>query len=72
MRTKLVCTAVALSVLASVPAYADYYVVRDESTEECKVVETLPEEETWVQVGPVTFSSYDEAEQELVVVCEEE
>jgi hypothetical protein len=50
-------------------ALADYYVVQEQSTKECKVVETRPTESTWVQVGPLTFKSRDEADKQVAVIC---
>ena len=50
-------------------AFADYYIVQDRSSKECKVVETRPSETTWVQVGPLAFKSRDEADRQVEVVC---
>lgn len=64
--------AVALFASMATPVLADYYVVREKETKECRVVETIPAEETtWVQVGPVVFQTQEEAEKEVTVLCED-
>lgn len=55
----------------STAASADYYVVREKSSRDCKVVETRPAGDTWIQVGPVGFATRDEAEREIKVICRE-
>ena len=61
----------AVAALVSSSAYADYYIYQDRSTHECKVVETRPTETTWVQVGPLSFKTHDEAERQVAVVCKD-
>jgi hypothetical protein len=63
--------AAAAATLASSAALADYYIVQDKTTKECKVVETLPTETTWIQVGPAAFKTRDEASKRLTLVCNE-
>jgi hypothetical protein len=66
---KIVCaTGTALALLSSA-ALADFYVVQEKSTKECKIVETRPTETTWVQVGPLAFKTRDEAEKQIKVIC---
>ncbi len=55
----------------STAASADYYVVREKSSRDCKVVETRPTGGTWIQVGPVGFSTRDEADRQVKVICRE-
>jgi hypothetical protein len=55
----------------ALPANADYYVVQEKSTKKCKVVETVPTDETWVQIGPVAFKTRDEADRQVTVICKE-
>jgi hypothetical protein len=58
---------------SAIPALADeYYIVRDNDGEDCRVVETRPTENTIVQVGPIAFATREEADRELTVLCKEE
>ena len=52
-------------------ASADYYIIRERTTKECKVVETKPTETTWLQIGPLSFKTRDDAEKQVAVVCKE-
>jgi hypothetical protein len=61
----------AMAMLSST-ALADYYVVQEKKTKECKVVETRPTETTWVQVGPLAFKTRDEAEKQIKVICKKD
>ena len=54
------------------PASADYYVIRNDETKECKVVEERPTEKVWVQVGPVAFETREEADKQITVICKDE
>jgi hypothetical protein len=69
MLGRLVLAMAATAMLGSA-ASADYYIVREQSTKECKVVETRPTEKTWVQVGPLSFKTREEADKQVTVVCE--
>ena len=51
-------------------ASADYYIIRERTTKECKVVETKPTETTWL-IGPLSFKTSDDAEKQVAVVCKE-
>jgi hypothetical protein len=53
------------------PAFADFYVVQEPTTKKCKVVETVPTDKTWVQVGPMSFKTRDEADKQITVICKE-
>jgi hypothetical protein len=63
--------AASLGLVASTPVMAqEYYIVRGPD-KECRVVESRPTESTVVQVGPLAFTTRDEAEREIRVVCKE-
>ena len=62
---------VAAAVFSSAAVAAEYYVVREKTTQKCKVVETRPTETTWIQVGPLAFKTRDEAERQVKVLCKE-
>jgi hypothetical protein len=66
---KTIALAGAFAMIGSVAFAAEYYVVQEKSTKQCKVVETRPMETTWVQVGPLAFKSREEAETQLKVIC---
>jgi hypothetical protein len=68
MLTRLTLAACAVTICGTA-AFADYYIVQERSSRECKVVETRPSETTWVQVGPLAFKSRDEADRQVAVVC---
>jgi hypothetical protein len=69
---KHVClAAMAVAILTSVAVAAEYYVVQEKTTKKCRVVETRPTETTWVQVGPLSFKTRDEAERQIKVLCKE-
>jgi len=66
---EILCATGAAFALLSSAALADFYVVQEKSTKECKIVETRPTETTWVQVGPLAFKTRDEAEKQIKVIC---
>ena len=61
--------AFAATAALTTPAFADWYVVRGPD-EKCQVVETVPE--SYVQIGPLSFSTRDEAERQVEVICKQE
>jgi hypothetical protein len=70
MLKKLVLGIAAVAFLAST-ASADYYVIQEKETKKCKVVESRPTETTWIQVGPLSFKTQDEAQSQVAVLCKE-
>jgi hypothetical protein len=70
MLTRILIGATAIAMCTST-AMADYYIVQEKATKKCKVVETRPTEQTWVQVGPVAFKTRAEADKRVAVVCKE-
>ena len=70
MLKKVVLGIAAVALLGST-ASADYYVVQEKATKKCRVVETRPTETTWVQVGPLSFKTQDEAQSQVTVLCKE-
>ena len=70
MVKKLALAATAVALLMST-ASADYYIVQEKATKKCKVVETKPTETTWVQIGPATFKTQNDAEKQIKTVCVE-
>jgi hypothetical protein len=51
------------------PALADFYIVRESPTADCKIVETKPADSKIVVIGNKVYKTRDEATKELAVVC---
>lgn len=60
-----------LAMVVASPAFADFYVVQEPTTKKCKVVETVPTDKTWVQVGSMAFKTRADAEKQVTVICKE-
>lgn len=70
MLKTLLLGAAAVALFAST-ASADYYIVQEKATKNCKVVETKPTETTWIQIGPAAFKTKSEADTQVAVVCKD-
>ena len=70
MPKKVALASAAIALLMST-ASADYYIVQEQATKKCKVVETRPTETTWVQVGPASFKTQSDAQKQIKTVCVE-
>ncbi|HEY7459595.1 MAG TPA: hypothetical protein VH765_12665 [Xanthobacteraceae bacterium] len=70
MKTYLFALAAVGAVAVATPASAGYYIVRGPD-DDCKIVETLPSDSTFVQVGPLSLATRDDAEREIRVVCKD-
>ena len=69
MRQKLVLAAIAVTVFAT-PALADFWIVRDSPTANCRVVEQKPTDTKITIVGGnKVYTTRSEAEREIAVVC---
>ena len=54
----------------SAPAFAaEFYVVRDPDTKQCRVVETRPTDTKIVVMGDKVFTTRDEAQKQVTVLC---
>ena len=71
MEDNMRSTLALLTILVASPAFADFYVVQEPTTKKCKVVETVPTDKTWVQIGPLSFKTRDEADKQVTVICKE-
>jgi hypothetical protein len=67
--SKTLTLAAAVALMSTAASAAEYYVVQERTTKECKIVETRPTETTWVQVGPLAFKTREEAEKQVKVIC---
>ena len=65
---KLVAAAVAVSALAT-PALADFWIVREGPSGQCRIVETKPSDSKIIIVGDKVYKTRADAEKELTVVC---
>jgi len=71
MLKKIALAAFTVTFFGSAAIAAEYYVVREKTTQKCKVVETRPTETTWIQVGPLAFKTREEADRQVAVICKE-
>jgi len=65
---RILLAAVAVGVL-STPALADFWIVRDSPTAECRIVETKPADTKVTVVGNTLYKTRDEATKQLTTVC---
>jgi hypothetical protein len=52
------------------PAFADYWIVRESPNGACRIVDVRPTDTKIVIVGNKAYKARDEAEKEMMVVCE--
>jgi hypothetical protein len=64
----LLLSAIAVGVL-STPALADFWIVRDGPTAQCRIVETKPADTKVTIVGNTVYKTRNEATKEMAVVC---
>ncbi len=65
---RLLIAATAVGVL-STPALADFWIVRDSPTAECRIVETKPADTKITIVGNTVYKTRDEATKEMTTIC---
>jgi len=65
----LLLSAVAAATLAATPVLADFWIVREGPTAECKVVETKPADSKIIVSGNKVYKTRDEATKEITTVC---
>jgi hypothetical protein len=51
------------------PALADFWIVRDSPSAECRIVETKPADTKVTIVGNTVYKTRDEATKEMTTVC---
>jgi hypothetical protein len=64
-----ILAAVAALVAFSTPALADFFIVREGPSGQCRIVETRPTDTKIIVVGNKAYKVRAEAEKELAVVC---
>jgi hypothetical protein len=65
---QIVIAAVATATLVS-PALADFFIVREGSAGQCRIVETRPTDSKIIVIGNKVYKTRADAEKELTVVC---
>src|SRR4029079_14662892 len=65
---KKLIVAVALTGFIATPALADFWIVREDPTGQCRVVETKPTDSKIIIVGNKVYKTRDEATKEIAVV----
>ena len=66
--TKSILSLVVLFALSAPAMAGEYYIVHGQDRH-CNVVERVPEGRELIRVGPLSFSTRDEAERQVKVVC---
>ena len=62
-------TVAAIVVLLYTPALADFWIVREGPTGQCRIVDVRPTDTKIVIVGNKAYKVRDEAPKEMAVVC---
>jgi hypothetical protein len=68
MKVKLLAATVAIAAFAT-PALADFWIVREGPTGQCRIVDVRPTDTKIVIVGNKAYKVRDEAQKEMAVVC---
>jgi hypothetical protein len=68
MKVRLLAATVALAAFAT-PALADFWIVREGPTGQCRIVDVRPTDKKIVIVGNKAYKVRDEAQKEMAVVC---
>ena len=66
---KFVLSIAALAAMSAPVFAAEFYVVRDPDTKQCRVVETRPTDTKIVVWGERAFTTRDEAQKQVTVLC---
>lgn len=70
MKKVLLGVAAIAMALSTVPAFADYYIVREGSSGPCRIVEQRPTDTKTVIVGgDKVFTTHEEAQKQMTVLC---
>jgi hypothetical protein len=66
---KLIIGTTLLVSVAATPALADFWIVREGPSADCRVVATKPTDSKIVIVGNKVYKTQDEATREMAVAC---
>lgn len=69
MKTKIILAAALAAGLLSTPALADFWIVRESPTAQCKIVTTKPTETKITIVGNTVYKTREEATKEMTTAC---
>jgi len=68
---KKIIVAAGLLAFVATPALADFWIVREGPTGQCRIVDVRPTDSKIVIVGNKAYKVRDEAQKELAVVCKQ-
>ena len=68
MKVRLLAATVAIVAFAT-PALAEFWIVREGPTGQCRIVDVRPTDKKIVIVGNKAYKVRDEAQKEMAVVC---
>lgn len=69
--SRIVLALTALVVVSGPALAAEFFIVRDPATKQCRIVESRPTDKTVVVVGDKAFVTREEADRQLKVVCKD-
>lgn len=69
MKTKIVLAAALATGILATPAFADFWIVRESPTAQCKIVTTKPSETKITIVGNTVYKTREEATKEMTTAC---
>lgn len=69
MKLQLIGAATIAAIAFTTPALADFYIVRDSPTAECRVVEQKPTDTKVTVVGNTVYKTREEATKQVTTVC---
>lgn len=69
MKTKIILAAALAAGILSTPAFADFWIVRENPTAQCKIVTTKPTETKVTIVGNTVYKTREEATKEMTTAC---
>jgi len=65
---QMLLVALATATVAT-PAFADFFIVREGTAGQCRIVETRPTDSKIIVIGNKVYKTRADAEKELTVVC---
>jgi hypothetical protein len=69
MKTKIILVSTLAAATLTTPAFADFWIVRDSPTGECRIVENKPADTKVTIVGNIVYATRDEATKDITTVC---
>ena len=69
MKTKIILAAACATGVLSTPAFADFWIVREGPSAQCKIVTSKPTDTKITIVGNTVYKTREEASKEMTTVC---